>query len=277
MECVECGRRLDASQRTGRPRRYCSRSCQGRAYRRRRDDGRVSPTVRATPTDPRSETVLDVAVAIADAEGTDAVTLRSVASRAGLALIEVQRDFGSRDRLIATMTQHVLASRTRPPDRIADRADRAAPVDPVAVLTHLGENEWAAYRAHPWLVAVLASVRPPLVPAVLDASRAAIDVFVGSGLDSDTALDRYLAFSAYIQGMGLLLTAEQQEPARSGASYRAWWRAELRRLERTGATVRHPWLASLADRPDSTGFDVDASFRDGLKRVVRGLVQDAAS
>lgn len=165
--------------------------------------------------------------------------------------------------MVAAMAQHVLTSRARSPVRN---------VDPEAALTHRGEDEWAAYRAHPWLVAVLASVRPPLIPAVLDASRAAIGVFMAMGLDSNTALDRYLAFSAYIQGMGLLLAGEEREPDRSAVSDRAWWRAEMRRLDRTGAAVRHPWLAHLADRPGDTEFDVDASFRDGLRRIVRGLV-----
>lgn len=268
MECVECGSRLHAAARTGRPRRYCSRSCQGRAYRRRRDDGRLSAATRATATAPQWETALEVAIAMADAAGTNAVTLRSLAGRAGLALTTVQRDFGSRDRMVATMVQHVLSSRTRLPSRSTD---------PIAALTHLGEDEWAAYRAHPWLVTVLASTRPPLVPAVLDASRAAIDVFVRMGLDGDAALGRYLAFSAYIQGMGLLLIAEHQESVRSGASYRAWWREEIRRLNRTGAAWGHPWLIELADEPPAAEFDVDASFHDNLHSVVRGLVQATGS
>lgn len=268
MGCVECGRQLHASARTGRPRRYCSRSCQGRAYRRRRDVGRLSAAIRVAPADPRWETALEVAIAVADAAGTNAVTLRSVADRAGLSLTMVQRDFGSRDRMVATMVQHILSSRTRPSPRSAD---------PIAALTRLGEDEWTAYRAHPWLVTVLASTRPPLAPAVLDAARATIEVFMSTGLGGDAALDRYLAFSAYIQGMGLLLIAEHQESVRSGASHRAWWQEEIRRLNRTGAAWRHSWLTELADQPAAADFDVDASFHDGLHSVVRGLVQATGS
>lgn len=266
MKCVECGARWDAVPRTGRPRRYCSRSCQGRAYRRRRDQGRLSATPRTVPVDGRSSTVLEAGIAMADAEGVDAVTLRSIAVRSGLALTAVQRDFGSRDRLVAMMVQHILSSRMRPPKRIDD---------PVGMLTTLAEQEWRTYESHPWLVSVMASTRPPLVPAVLDASRGAIEAFMALGLDGDVALDRYLALSAYIQGMGLLLIAERRESARSGTSYHAWWSEEVRRLGRTGATLRHPWLAELAVQPGTDRFDANACFHDGLHRVIAGLVHSA--
>lgn len=266
MECAECGRRWEAASHTGRPRRYCSRSCQGRAYRRRRDQGRLNAAIRAAPVDQRSATTLETAIAMADAEGVEAVTLRSIAARAGLALTAVQRDFSSRDRLVAMMVQHILSSRIRPPAQTGD---------PVGTLTKLAEQEWRAYESHPWLINVMASTRPPLVPAVLDASRAAIEVFMALGLDSDAALDRYLALSAYIQGMGLLLSAERRETVHSGTSYHAWWSEEIRRLDRTGNILRHPWLAELADQRRPNSFDANACFHDGLHRVASALVHPA--
>lgn len=199
--------------------------------------------------------------AVGEPDRLSMVTLRSVATRAGIALTRAQRDFGSRDRLVAVMVQHVLTQR-------ATAARNEVPAD---ALTRLAEDEWNTYRAHPWLVGVMASTRPPLVPAALDASRAAIEAFMGLGLDSSTALNRYLAFSAYIQGMGLLLIAEQQESVRSGTSYRRWWTDEVRRLARTGDSMRHPWLLELTDRAPVDDFDPDAPFRDGLSRVIRGL------
>lgn len=262
MACVECGRRWDANPRTGRPRRYCSRSCQGRAYRRRRDAGRLNATGYAASTGRQPTSTLEAAVALADAHGIAAVTLRAVADRVEITLATAQRDLGSRDRLVSMMAQHILARHAarRPPDE-----------DPVDTLTRLAEDEWRAYCTHPWLVGVMASTRPPLVPAVLEAAQAAIHVFTGMGLDDATALHRYLAFSAYIQGMGMLLTAEQQESGRSGTSFRGWWAAELRRLDRSGAALRHPWLSALSHAAPTDGFDPSEAFRHGLDRVIRGL------
>src|SRR5690606_36451847 len=200
VECAECGQRLGPPPRTGRPRRYCSRACQGRAYRRRRDEGRLAEAVRTAATDPQARSTVEVAVALADAEGIGAVTLRVVARRAGTALAAVHHDFGCRDRLVAAMVQRVLAA----------RAARAAPDDATSALTALAEDEWQAYVAHPWLVEVMASSRPPLVPAVLDGARASIEAFRRAGLDGETAFTRYLALSGYVQGMALVLAAEQR-------------------------------------------------------------------
>ncbi len=173
---------------------------------------------------------------------------------------------------------------------------------PVRTLTRLAEDEWAAYQAHPWLVVVLASSRPPLVPAVLDAARACTEAFMALGADPPSALGRYLALSGYVQGMALLLLAEHDESTRSGTDYRTWWTAEVRRLDRSGARRRHPWLDQVSGGPAGTdrdgdpdrdrdaspdlvpvpgparrGFpqsfdaDTDAWFRDGLERVITGL------
>ncbi|MDG4830990.1 TetR/AcrR family transcriptional regulator C-terminal domain-containing protein [Solwaraspora sp. WMMD1047] len=262
MGCAECGRELGAPARTGRPRRYCSRSCQARAYRRRRDRGRLAAAVRRTPPEPRTDRMIAAALGLADAEGAEALTLRGVAHRAGLPLTAVQQTLGSRDRLVETLVQHVL-SRRRPP---------APPTGtPAQALARLAEHEWETYRAHPWLVGVLATTRPPLVPAVLDLARASVDAFVALGLDTATALRRYLSLSGYVQGMALLIRAEQQESARSGTTYRSWWGRETRRLDRTGGRLRHPWLDELTGDAAPDTFDADAAFRDGLGRVLAGL------
>lgn len=208
-------------------------------------------------------TALTTAVSMADDAGINAVTLRTVAARIDMPLAALQRDFGSRDRLVAAMVQQVLSSRPTPTD---------TPDDPVRTLIDLAEREWRAYETHPWLVRVMASSRPPLVPAVLDSSRAVIDAFTSIGLDTNSALDRYLALSAYIQGMGLLLLAEHEESVRTGTSGRAWWAQEFRRMSRMGATGHHPWLSELAAQPQADGFNANACFQDGLHRVVSGLV-----
>lgn len=263
MQCQECGRTWTETAKTGRPRKYCSRSCQGRAYRRRRDEGRLSRTSRRLADNKWPTTTLEAAVSLADNAGINAVTLRAVAARADLPLTALQRDFGSRDRMVESMIQYILSARAKPtvPDD-----------DPATALIRLAEHEWRDYRAHPWLVRVMASTRPPLVPAVLEASRGAIDVFTSLGLGHEAALGRYLAFSAYIQGMGLLLLAEHEETLRTGTSSKSWWTQEFHQLTLTGAFGKHPWLSELADQSGVNGFDATTCFRDGLHRVVAGLI-----
>lgn len=206
--------------------------------------------------------MLESAIALADAHGVMSVTLRAVSDRTGLTLATAQQELGHRDRLVSMMVHRVLARHATKPPR---------PEAPYEALARLAQSEWAAYRAHPWLVDVLASTRPPLTPAVLDASRAAVEAFVATGLDTDRAFRRYLAFSAYIQGMALLLRTEQRERDLSGTSFRTWWAEEARRLDRTGAHRQHPWLKKLTEKSPRDTFDADAAFHDGLHAVLRGL------
>ena len=271
MVCAECGTDM-AQARTGRPRTYCSRSCQGRAYRRRRDEGRLAAVRRGTSAAGASQSTVDAAIGLADAQGIRALSLRSLAHTRGVALVVLQRDLGSRDRLVALMVQRVVgaAATARP------LTDEEAPL---GALTRLAEAEWQTYRAHPWLVEVMTTTRPPLVPAVLESAQAVIEAFMDLGLDPEEAFDRYLALSAFIQGMATLLGAEQQEGARTGTSYRGWWLHQLGVLERTGATVRHPWLgargevgrSAFAGSQSAGTSAADSAFRAGLPRILHGL------
>jgi AcrR family transcriptional regulator len=205
------------------------------------------------------------------------VTLRAVAHRVGVTPAQVRRAFGSRDRLVAALVQHLFSRpSTARPGTARHGVGEPSPETPEQALARLATEEWVAYREHPWLVTVLASSRPPLVPAVLDAARASTAAFVALGLDPPSALGRYVALSGYVQGMALLLLAERGEAMRSGSAYRTWWSEELRRLDRTGTRRRHPWLdaASGGRLPESFAADADTWFRDGLDRVLAGLTTD---
>ncbi|MEV2241128.1 TetR/AcrR family transcriptional regulator C-terminal domain-containing protein [Micromonospora sp. NPDC049891] len=212
-----------------------------------------------------AEHMIEVATTLVDTQGVDGLTLRAVARHAGQPLAAVQHAFGSRDRLVAALVQHLLAPHHAGPHRDP----------PVEKLARLAEQEWQVYRAHPWLVGVLASTRPPLVPAVLDMAGASVEAFVALGLSPAIALRRYLALNAYIQGMALLLHAEQRETANPGTTYRSWWAEQIRRLDRTGSQRRHPWLGDVTAGTPPETFDADTAFRDGLHRVLIGLTHNA--
>lgn len=177
--------------------------------------------------------------------------------------MEIQREFTSRDRLVAAMAQFVIPSR---------RHGRSGSESPSDTLARLARQEWAAYRAHPWLATVLASTRPPLAPGVLDLARGYVDAFIELGADPPTALGRYLALSAYIQGMAALLVSDLQESTRPTKSPAAWWSDEVRRLDRTRSRAYGRWIAEVSGGHVSDAADVDRWFADGLESVLAGLV-----
>jgi len=88
----------------GRPPVYCSRSCQARAYRRRKQH-LTSPAAppAARPTDTRARQRRRIAEAvwrIAAERGLDAASMRTIAAEAGVSLRAVQHHFGSKHTLL---------------------------------------------------------------------------------------------------------------------------------------------------------------------------------
>lgn len=261
VRCAECQTELPAGPGRGRPRRYCSRRCQARAYRRRREHGptATSRLVPETPPptggDPR-ERLVRLAVELADAAGLDAVSMRVLADRAGLPAHAVYRHVRNRAELLSAMAEHVTVRRP---------GDPPLPRDPRGRLERLAWQEWAMYRRHPWLLAILATDQPPTGPAVLTMVDRVVAAFTDAGYDPAAAFRAYLVFSGYLQGMALLIRRDPTDPA-----YRAWWSATRDRLARTGRTSGRPWLAAAGDtRPDR---DLDAWFRFGLGRLLDGLL-----
>ncbi|WP_199821593.1 TetR/AcrR family transcriptional regulator [Streptomyces rimosus] len=113
--CRVCGTGLPAAVR-GRPPAYCSRSCQAKAYRRRRKartadrpeaaaavPGQQPPSLGSPPDGARERRRRQVAEAvwrIAAGRGLEAVSMREVAAEAGVSLRVVQYYFGSKHRLL---------------------------------------------------------------------------------------------------------------------------------------------------------------------------------
>lgn len=283
INCAECGVGLPAVAGRGRPRRYCSRRCQARAYRRRRDHGpTTSPRRSAAPPTPDGRDPVALAVELADSLGLENVSMRLLADRAGLPAHRLYRRARNRGDLLSAMAEHVISARrprpagspagreVRPDEPRAQHDDPRAQQDgPRAQLEDLARDEWAMYRRHPWLLAVLATDRPPTGPAVFAMVDRVVSVLATTGLDATEAYRSYLVLSGYIQGMALLIPRRPAE-----TEYRTWLSATSRRLERTGRLRERPWLTAASQTNPDT--DLDAWFEFGLRRMLDGLLGGAA-
>jgi len=208
--------------------------------------------------DPRDRLVR-LAVETADATGLDAVSMRTLAERAGMPAHALYRAVRNRDDLLAAMAEHVIDRRM---------PNRTAPADPRARLDRLARDEWAMYRRHPWLLAILATSRPPAGPAVLSMVDRTVEALTRAGYDPGDAFAAYLALGAYIQGMALLIDRETAD-----TTYRTWWSTTLNRLENTGRTRHRPWLAAARHSgPGNADVDLDTWFDFGLQQLLDGLM-----
>lgn len=263
MACGHCGRPLERGVR-GRPRRYCDRSCQARAYRARKDGARSTRrsggrAVVHGRVD--REAAVAAAIGLADAEGLAGVSMRVLAARLDIAIVTLYRLVSSKEALVSLMVERVLAG-YRPPARPLP--------DWRARLRYEARQDWEAYRRHPWLLPVLATSRPRLEGELLAAVDRSMAPLYALGVDERTAMSVYLVVDGFVQGAAQLLVSEAASRRESGLAQRAWWRRQERRLAATIESGRYPWLTAMAG-DIGEGIDLDAWFAFGLERVLDGV------
>ncbi|MBF6074968.1 TetR/AcrR family transcriptional regulator [Nocardia beijingensis] len=199
MTCATCRDELLQPSR-GRRRKYCSRSCQARAYRARR--AAVPVRGPARPTRLTTVGIARAAVELADRDGIDGLTMRRLASALGVATATLYRHFPDREALLASMAELVLAEIPPPGPACTGWRHR---------LRHEAHEEWRLYRGHPWMLPLLARVRPPLGPALLDVLERDFAALDHPGLTRQTGFAIYLALSGLVQGLALLWSSERAD------------------------------------------------------------------
>lgn len=129
--CRMCAAAAPAPGR-GRPALYCSRSCQAKAYRRRKQPPAPAAGRPAAPgaPSPRRRQIAEALWRIAAERGLHAASLREVAAEAGVSLRAVQYHFASKHRLLVDALQLLHEEN----ERIARSRIRFDATDPRALL-----------------------------------------------------------------------------------------------------------------------------------------------
>jgi AcrR family transcriptional regulator len=253
MRCVRCGGRLDPLPRGRRP-KYCSRSCQARAYRARAAR-RAESSAPPRPALSRAR-ITAAAIRIADTEGLAAMSMRRVAAALRVRVMALYHYVDGKDELIASMVETLFGEGRHPvPDAGDWRAELAA----------AARWEWALYTAHPWILRVVGTVQPPLTPSVLAHNERATALLVGHGLDVVTAHWAVQGVSGLVQGLGLARVSELEAEALHH------WRTETVPAQLAKAGIENfPMHQALGEAVTAAG-DLDGMFEFALRRLLDGL------
>ncbi|QRX97308.1 TetR/AcrR family transcriptional regulator [Streptomyces sp. A1-5] len=188
-----CGAPLTPAGR-GRPALYCSRSCQARAYRRRKHPPVPPPTGAPRPAaGPAGEAagkrrrIIEAVWRIAAERGLHAASIREVAAEAGVSVRAVQYHFADKHRLLVDAlrllhdeNERIARSRIRfdpadPRGLLRDVLDEFLPVDAQrAAALRVFAAYYARSLTDPALAAVFLPDEHPLeemVAAILAAAR----------------------------------------------------------------------------------------------------------
>ncbi|WP_016701107.1 winged helix-turn-helix transcriptional regulator [Actinoalloteichus spitiensis] len=229
-------------------------------------DGRTGLTV---------ERIVRAAIAVADAEGLPALSMRRLAVELDAGAMSLYRHVRGRAALTALMTEEVFGEIRHPAP--GPRGWRAR-------LELAARQERAMYRRHPWVLGVVAmTARPPLGPKVLAAAEWVAASGVAAGLSPVEARQVYVTLSDYVQGAALYELVEARARETSGVDAATWWQSRLPDLRALFEQGRFPTLAaSLAGVAASAADKAVVSeegFEFGLARVLDGvgvLVADRA-
>jgi AcrR family transcriptional regulator len=209
------------------------------------------------------DAIVESAVALADAEGLDAVTMRKVAAAAGTAPMTLYTYVPGKAELLDLMLDHVYGQMTRATTERPWR-DR---VRAVAL-----ENR-TLFERHPWAASV-STTRPALGPGALAKYEHELAALDGLGLD-DVTMDAALGWVlAFVQGWAR--TAADAAAARQESSLdeQQWWESAGPLLEQVldpGAFPLASRVGSTAGQAQGAAWDAGRAFDFGLARVLDGL------
>jgi AcrR family transcriptional regulator len=220
--------------------------------------GRSGPRPRLT-----TDAIALAAIVLADAEGLDAVSMRRVAERLGVAAMSLYRYVPGKAGLLDLVVDRVCAEVEPVPRRGGWRTR----LERVAVANR------NLFVRHPWLLDVFPG-RPPLGPGVIGKYERELRALAGSGL-GDVELDLVLsAVLAYVRGAARSVVESSQLREQTGVDDLAWWARVGPVLER----VMDPSAAPVAVRVGRAAaehyggaHDAEEVFDFGLQRLLDGV------
>jgi AcrR family transcriptional regulator len=214
------------------------------------------------PSHSRAE-ITAAAIALADAQGIEAVSMRKVAAKLGASTGTLYRYIARKDDLIELMIDHVEGEDGGPAPLTGDwRQDLRA----------FAYRARAIIHRHPW-VAILAAGRKPFGPNGLRLAEHTLSSIAELGLSIDDMLVSVETLQAFVRGYTLGELAEQEAIRRSGLDRDEWMMAHAPYMQKIMADGHHPLVARVildAESPHDQDRD-ERSFALGLERILDGL------
>ena len=207
--------------------------------------------------------VIRAAIAVADADGLPAFSMRKVADRLGLKLMSIYTYVPGRSELIGLMVDEVAGEERLPPHHGTLRER----------LTAVAGRLWDEYHRHPWLLQVENS-RPWIGPNISDRYEWQLQAIEDAGF-TDLEMDQIVTLLSGFTAASARASVDARRTAeQSGISDAEWWEINAPVLERVmpeGAYPISSRVGTAAGKEYNAVGDPERSFRFGLDRILDGL------
>jgi AcrR family transcriptional regulator len=207
-----------------------------------------------------ADAIVGAGIAVADAEGLAALSMRRVAAELGAAPMSLYRHVRDKDELLLAMMDAAIGELAlpEPPDDWREGLEVAA------------RALWSGFRRHPWLPSALSLTRPQLLPGALTYSEWVLAVLARAGWDPTTTFTTHLTVFTFVRGLAMNLELEAEAEAASGLTDDEWMSGQEAALEALVADGRHPNFTRVLSSMDFD-LDLDALFEFGLQRLLAGI------
>ncbi|GAA3416652.1 GntR family transcriptional regulator [Streptosporangium vulgare] len=202
---------------------------------------------------------LRAAIAIADTEGLDAVSMRRLAAEFGVGPMSLYRHVSSKEELVTRMTDEVFGEPELPVP---------GPDGWRAKLELISRLQWELCRRHLWLPRAVSFVRPSLAPNVMEHTEWTLRALDGLGLPMETRIREALTLPALVISVALSMADEAEAEQETGVTLDRWWLARRERADELLDSGRFPLLATLTGEEVP---DVDGLFEYSLARHLDGF------
>ncbi|TLQ45253.1 TetR/AcrR family transcriptional regulator [Streptomyces marianii] len=203
--------------------------------------------------------ITGAAVAVADAEGLDAVSMRRVAAELGVGTMSLYRYVPGKAELLDLMLDRVQAdSLASEPPAIADWRDA------VRALAHGHRDQ---FHRHPWLLRVN-EARSALGPNTLRGLDVCLSGLRDMGLTDPETIAVIITVQSFVTGTARREIQATEAAGETGVSHEEFWEGQRPYLERAMNSGEFPHMAALSEDTFATGFD---HFGFGLDRLLEGL------
>ncbi|MFD7664813.1 TetR/AcrR family transcriptional regulator [Streptomyces sp. NPDC059788] len=206
--------------------------------------------------------IVTAAVAVADAEGIGAVSMRRVAAELGVGTMSLYRYVPGKGELLDLMLDQIVEF---------DAAEFPGPeAGWRTVLETAARGNWQLHHRHPWLLQI-DQTRPLLGPNSLDGLEFTLRGLSGLDLPDREKIRILLAVEGYVAGAARTRLNSVMAEKHTGISDEEWWKTQEAFLVRAMESGRYPHLAQLAEDTFTADADDDAAFELGLGRLLDGF------
>lgn len=206
------------------------------------------------------ERIVAAAIAIADTDGLDEVTMRRIAAGLEVSTMSLYRHVPSRDDLVLAMIDETI-------DEVLLPARH--PSGWRASLELCARMEWEVFQRHPWLGPSLSLTRPQMVPRGIRISEWVMAAFDGTGLSLQEAMFVQILQFSFVRGVASGLEPEAQAIRDSGLTADEWMQTQESSFSTLLDTHALPHFKALIEQ--EFDYDLDQLFEFGLARLLDGL------